>query len=157
MIFQSQQVKSSLYPLLFKLANNDLEKMWPGERPAVSVGDWTIDIALKEGKKREPDACSPAPLVDARVSQRVVVQEQACGQIESHKHIDGVVLMASKDEEDAKQIQHPGHSVNKVPASWSVLSNEEVEHGKDHCVPTEHVISTAVHSSQSHSKAGPDG
>lgn len=78
--------------------------MWSRERPAVPVGYWPIHIALEEGEEGEPDSCPAALPVDPRVGQRVVVQEQPCGQVEGHKHINGVVLMASKDEEDAKQI-----------------------------------------------------
>lgn len=96
--------------------------MWSGERPAEPVGHGPVHIALKEGEEGEPHPRPAAPLVGPCVGQRVVVQEQPRGQVEGHEHVDGVVLMRSKDEEDPEQIQHPGHSVNEIPASWSVCN-----------------------------------
>lgn len=37
------------------------------------------------------------------------------------------------------------------------LCDKEVEHGKNHSVPTEHVVATCMHSCQGHAKTTPDG
>lgn len=65
--------------------------------------------------------------------------------------------MRSQDEEDAEEIQDPGQRVNEVPASWGVLCDKEVEHGNDHGVAAEHVVTTCVHARQGHPKTAPDG
>lgn len=54
----------------------------------------------------------------------MVVQEESGSDVEGYKDVDGVVFMCSQDEEDAEQIEHPGQSVNKVPAPWSVCIEE---------------------------------
>lgn len=42
-------------------------------------------------------------------------------------------------------------------AGGLTLCHEEVEHGDDHCVPTEHVVPTRLNTSQRHAEAAPDG
>lgn len=37
------------------------------------------------------------------------------------------------------------------------LCDKEVEHGEDHCVATEHVVTTCMHSGEGHPKTTPDG
>lgn len=86
----------------------------------VLVGHWSVDVALKEREHGEPYARAPALLVGAGVGQRVVVEEQACSDVESDEHVDGVVLVSRQDEEDPEQVQHPGDGVDQVPASRSV-------------------------------------
>lgn len=87
----------------------------------------------------------------------MVVQEESGSDVEGDEHVNGVVFMCSQDEEDAEEIEDPGQSVNEVPASWSVLCDEEVEHSQNHSVATEHVVATRMHSSKGHPKTAPDG
>lgn len=72
--------------------------------PVVLVRDRSVNIALKEGEHREPDARPAAVLVGTRVGQGVVVEEEAGGDVEGDEDIDGIVLMSRQDEEDAKQV-----------------------------------------------------
>lgn len=65
------------------------------------------------------------------------------------------MFMCSQNEEDSKEIQDPGQGVQEVPAPRRIFCDKEVEHGQDDSVTTEHVISTRMYSSQSHSKATP--
>lgn len=65
--------------------------------------------------------------------------------------------MRSQDEEDAEEVEDPGQSVNKIPASWSVFCDKEVEHRKDHSVATEHVVAACVNPCQRHPETAPDG
>lgn len=67
-----------------------------------------MDVALKEGEHWEPDAGSPTLLVGPGVGQGVVIQEKSSGDVEGYEHVNGVVLVRSQDEEDAKEIQDPG-------------------------------------------------
>lgn len=76
--------------------------------PAVLVGHWAINVALKEGEHGEPDACSAAMLVGPSVGQGMIVQEESGGDVEGDEYIDGIVFVSSKDEEDPKKIQDPG-------------------------------------------------
>lgn len=107
----------------FFLANECFHEGRPGERPAVLVGDGTVDVALEEREHGKPDASSAAVLVRPRVGQCVIVQEQPSGDIEGDKNIDGVVLMSSQDEKDPKQVQHPCQSVQNVPGTWSIYED----------------------------------
>lgn len=107
------------------------------EGPAVLVGDGSIDVTLKEGEQGEPNARSSTLLVGPGVGQSVVVQEKSGSDVERYKNINGVVLMCSQDEEDAKEIQDPGQGVNEVPASWGVClwnnKREQLRYGKNMC------------------------
>lgn len=55
----------------------------------------------------------------------MVVQEESRGDVERYENINGVVLVCSQDEENAKEIQNPGQGVNKVPAPRSVWEKKE--------------------------------
>ena len=55
----------------------------------------------------------------------MVVEEEAGGDVEGDEHVDGVVLVGRQDEEDAKQVKHPGDGVNQVPGSWRVCNWKE--------------------------------
>lgn len=91
-----------------------------GEGPAVLVGYGSIDIALEKREHGKPDASSATLLVGASVCQRVVVQEESCGDVERYENVNRVVLVRSQDEENAEEIQNPGQGVDKVPAPGSV-------------------------------------
>lgn len=73
----------------------------------VLVRDGSVHVALKEREHREPDSRPAAVLVGAGVGQRVIVEEEAGGDIEGDEDVDGVVLVGRQDEEDAKQVQDP--------------------------------------------------
>lgn len=90
------------------LSNQPLQHSGSGEGPAVFVGDRSVDVALKEGEHREPDAGSSTLLVGPGVGQGVVIQEKSGGDVERDEHVNGVVLVCSQDEEDSKEIQNPG-------------------------------------------------
>lgn len=59
-------------------------------------------------------------MIGARVSQRVIVQEQSGCDVEGDEDVDGVVLVRRQDEEDAKQVEDPGEGVDEIPVSWGV-------------------------------------
>lgn len=107
------------------LPNQPLHHIRFRERPAVLIGYWPVDIALKEGEHGEPDTSSSALLVGPGVGKSVVVEEESCSDVEGYEDVDGVVFMCSQDEEDAKKIQDPGQCVNKVPAPRSVCSKNK--------------------------------
>lgn len=50
----------------------------------------------------------------------MVVEEEACGDVEGYEDIDGVVLMGRQDEENPKQVQHPGDGMDQIPVSRCV-------------------------------------
>lgn len=52
----------------------------------------------------------------------MVVEEEASSDVESDENIDGIVLMSRQDEENPKQVQHPGDGVNEIPGSWSICN-----------------------------------
>lgn len=87
----------------------------------------------------------------------MVVQEESGGDVERYEDVDRVVFMGSQDEEDAKQVQDPGQSMNKVPAPWSVFGDKEVQHGYDYGVAAEHVVAASMDSSETHPETSPDG
>lgn len=89
-------------------SHQPLQHSGSGEGPAVFVGDRSVDVALKEGEHWEPNAGSSTLLVGPGVCQGVVIQEKSGGDVERYEHINGVVLVCSQDEEDAKEIQNPG-------------------------------------------------
>lgn len=74
------------------------------KRPVVLVWHRSVDVALKEGEHGEPDARSATLLVHTGVGQRVVVEEEARGDVEGDEHVDGVMLVGRQDEEDSKQV-----------------------------------------------------
>lgn len=96
-----------------------------GEGPAVLIGYGSIDVALEKREHGKPDARSATLLVGASVCQCVVVQEESCGDVERYENVNGVVLVCSQDEENAKEIQNPGQGVNKVPAPRSVWERKK--------------------------------
>lgn len=105
------------------LSDESSEQGGPGEGPAVLIGDGTIDVALEEGEHWKPDACTATVLVGTRVRESVVIQEETCGDVKGDEDVDGVMLMGRQDEEDPEQIQHPGQSVDEVPAPGSVYKD----------------------------------
>ena len=72
-----------------------------------------------------------SPVVD----QGVVVEEESAGDVEGHKHINAVVLMSSKDEEDTKATEDPGEGVEEIYSPGSVLGDEEIQHSASSCQP----------------------
>ena len=64
-----------------------------------------------------------SPVVD----EGVVVQEEPAGDIESHKHVNTVVLMSSKDEENTEATEDPSEGVEEVYFPGGVLGNKEVD------------------------------
>ena len=58
------------------------------EGPVILVGHRSVHIALKEREHGEPNARPPAMLVGTGVGQRVVVEEEAGGDVEGDEHID---------------------------------------------------------------------
>lgn len=89
------------------LSNQPLHHSGSREGPAVFIGDRPVDVALKEGEHREPDAGSSTLLVGPGVGQGVVIEEKSGGDVERYEHVNGVVLVRSQDEEDAKEVQNP--------------------------------------------------
>lgn len=122
----------------------------------ILVGDGTVHIALEEGKHGEPDARPATVLVSTSVSQGVIVEEETRGDVEGDEHIDGVVFMGCKDEENPKKVQHPGDGVNQIPVSWRVFSHKKVEHCYNNSVSTEHVVSAGLDSCESHPETSPN-
>lgn len=98
-----------------------------GEGPAVLVRYWSIDVALEKREHWKPDTRSATLLVGASVGQRMVVQEESCGDVERDENVNGVMLVCSQDEENAKEIENPGQGVNKVPTPRSVCKKEKKE------------------------------
>jgi len=116
----------------------------------------SINILFKKRKERE---IKPGPLGiktllvlgdSPIVDQGVVVEKQPTGDVERNEHVNAVVFMCSKDEEDAKAAEDPGESVEKVNPPGRVLGNAEVEEGDGHCVAGEHVVPTGPHSLEIH-------
>lgn len=91
-----------------------------GEGPAVLVGYWSIDVALKKREHWKPNTRSATLLVGTSVGQCMVIQEESCGDVERDENVNGVMLVRSQDEENAKEIENPGQCVNKIPAPRSV-------------------------------------
>ncbi|EGV97822.1 hypothetical protein I79_002190 [Cricetulus griseus] len=50
----------------------------------------------------------------------MVVQKESCCDIKGNKHINGIMFMGSQDEEDSKEVENPGESVQEIPASWCI-------------------------------------
>lgn len=138
------------------LSNQSFHEDWFVEGPVILVGDGSVDVALKEREHGEPNPCSAALLEGSGVGKRVVVEEEAGGDVEGDKHVDGVVFVSRQDEENPKQVQHPGNGVDQIPGTWSVFSHKEVEQCDDNSVSTEHVVSTGLNTSQRHTKSTPD-
>lgn len=90
------------------LSNQPLHHSGSREGPAVFIGDRSVDIALKEREHWKPDAGSSTLLVGPGVGQCVVIKEESGGDVKRYEHIDGVVLVCSQDEKNAKEIQNPG-------------------------------------------------
>lgn len=95
----------------------------------VLVRDGSVHVALEEGEHGEPDARPAAVLVGTRVGQRVVVEEEAGGDVEGDEDVDGVVLVRRQDEEDAKQVQNPGDGVDEIPVARRVWNSEDESEG----------------------------
>lgn len=95
----------------------------------VLVRDGSVHVALEEGEHGEPDARPTAVLVGTRVGQRVVVEEEAGGDVEGDEDVDGVVLVGRQDEEDAEQVQNPGDGVDEIPVARRVWNSEDESEG----------------------------
>lgn len=68
-------------------------------------------------------------MIRSGISQSVVVQKESCCDIKGNKHVNGVMFMGSQDEEDSKEVENPGQSVQEIPASWCIFCDEEIQHG----------------------------
>lgn len=55
----------------------------------------------------------------------MIVQKEARGDVEGHKHIDGVVLVGSQNEEDAEHVEQPGERVQEVQIPRSIWKDKE--------------------------------
>lgn len=86
------------------LANQSFHEGRFVEWPVILVGDRSVHIAFKEGEHGEPNARPSTVLVGARVGQRVVVEEEAGGDVEGDEHVDGVMLVSRQNEENPKQV-----------------------------------------------------
>lgn len=64
-----------------------------------------------------------SPVVD----QGVVVEEESAADVEGNKHINAVVLMSSKDEEDTKAAENPSEGVEEIYSPGSVLDDGKIE------------------------------
>lgn len=89
------------------------QEVGPSEWPFKLVGDNSSTPRLKKGKQRKPDPCAFRVVLHEGtiVGQCVVVEEEAGGEVEGDKDINGVVFMGCQDEEDAKQVQRPAEGV----------------------------------------------
>ncbi len=90
------------------------------------------------------------------VRQRVIVQEEPGGDVEGDEHVDGVMLVSGKYEEDPEHVQQPGEGVKKVHSPVRVLGYEEVEQREGNSVTREHVVPARPHSLQTQPRAAPD-
>ena len=61
------------------------------------------------------------------IDEGVVVEEEPASDIESHEHINAVVLMSSKDEEDTEATENPSEGVEEVYLPGGVLGNKKVD------------------------------
>lgn len=86
------------------------------QRYLVLVGHDAIDTGLEVREQWKPDTRTMTiTLVEgAIVGQRVVVEEEAGGDVEGDEDIDRVVLVPGQDEEGAEEIQHPADRVHVV-------------------------------------------
>lgn len=95
----------------------------------VLVGHGSVHVALEEGEHGEPDARPPTVLVGTGVGQGVIVEEEASGDVEGDEHVDGVVLVSRQDEENPKQVEHPGDGVNQISGPWGVCEGRGMNKG----------------------------
>lgn len=86
-----------------------LEPLWYLERPLILVWNHPIAARLKEGKQRKPDTRALGILLHqgSVVSKCVIVHEQARSNVEGNENVNGVVFVGGKDEENAKDVEHP--------------------------------------------------
>lgn len=69
-------------------------------------------------------------------------------QVEEYAFLTKLPLLIEKKKERQKWLQ---------AEKLLTLCDKEVEHGKNHSVATEHVVTTCMHSRQRHPKPAPDG
>lgn len=58
----------------------------------------------------------------------MVVQKESCRDIKGNKHINGIMFVGSQNEEDSKEVENPGQSMQEIPASWRIFSDKEIQH-----------------------------
>lgn len=111
--------------IFFALMSKHLLEALPGN--VKGVGDDAVDGGLKEVKEGKPDARTvPVSLVKCPIiRQRVVVEKETSAYVEGDKDVNRVVLVGSENEEDAKEVEHPGHRVHKVQLCGCVCGNKE--------------------------------
>ena len=61
------------------------------------------------------------------VDQCVIVEEESTGDVEGNKNVNAVVLVRRQDEEDAKAVEQPSESMEKVDSATCVLGDEKVQ------------------------------
>jgi len=102
-------------------------------RPLVLVRNDAVDRRLKVREQRKPDAGPDAVGLTqhAVVCERVIVEEEAGGDVERYEHVDGVVLVRRKDEEDRKHVENPAERVQQRSSTRSVCSRHMIT---KHCI-----------------------
>jgi len=118
------------------------------ERELEDVRNPPVNVLLEEGKEREIE---PRPLCiefllilgdSPVIDQGMIVQEESARNVESDEHVDAVMFVSSKDEEDTEAVAEPGECVEEIDSSTRVLGDKEVQKGERDCVAGEHVVST---------------
>lgn len=86
------------------------------------VGHDAVHTRLEEGEEREPDAGADDVALHKRlvVGQRMVVEEQAAGDVERNEHVYRVVFVCGQNKEDTKHVHDPRDRVKKVQVPWSI-------------------------------------
>lgn len=77
------------------LRNEVLHFLWNAHGPLVLVWHGPFDPGLEEIKKREPDSGS-SPVIPHKssvVGQGVIVEEEACRDVECDENVNGIVLV----------------------------------------------------------------
>ena len=112
---------------VFLLVKIQFPALRPRQGPLVLVGDDAVDGRFKEGEHGEPDACSHVVrlLQHTVVGKRVIIEEESRRDVEANEHVDGVMLMGSKDEENAEHVHYPRCNVYVVQAMRNVCKTEQ--------------------------------
>lgn len=54
------------------------------------------------------------------IRERVIIEEEAAGDVERNENVDGVVLMRCQDEENAEHVHHPCQYMQQVQATGRI-------------------------------------
>ena len=82
----------------------------------IFIRNHAVDTRLEKAEKREQNfgAGMVSLTKGSTIGQCVIVQEKTGGNVKSYEDVDGIMLVSSQNEKNAKEIENPRERVQKI-------------------------------------------